>query len=287
MRRRIATIAAVSWMLTAALTLGEPPDDRVRPHDARRRDAGDDHPRPHGRAWRDAGPGVYPYYLYPGYGWPYYPPGYGPVTYLPPVWMPAERLYGPQAVQRFMGVGPAPGVASGVKVVAVLEDDEEEPKKPNLRATNAKAVDLARRFIGYGDVHFGKQRFVDANQRYRKATQAAPQLAEARFRHAWALIALGRYDAAAAALKRGLGLDPDWPKSTFKVDDLYGPNRLAKKAHLDVLAKEAGQQPESADLLFLVGVFLHFDGQPQRAKVFFQRAAQLAAGDDAHIRAFK
>ena len=32
---------------------------------------------------------------------------------------------------------------------------------------------------------------------------------------------------------------------------------------------------------------IHFDGQPDRAKAFFQRAAQLAPGDDAHVRAFQ
>ena len=240
--------------------------------------------------WPPPGPYVYPdSYFYSGYGWPYYPPGYGygPVYY-PPAWMPADHLYGPQAVQRFMGVGPPPGAARGASVVAVLEEDEkEEEKKPNLRGTNRRSLDLAWRFIGFGDAHFENQKYLDANQRYRKATQVAPQLGDARFRHGFALIALGRYDAAAKAIKWGLTLEPNWPKSNFKVDDLYGQNQMAKKAHLEVLAKEAAKAPNDADLLFLVGVCLHFDGQPQRAKVFLQKAAQLAAGNDAHIRAFQ
>lgn len=305
MRHGIAILVAVSGTLGAGLALAQPGDARgvpeargAAPHRVPAPGQAVPHalPRLRRRPWLPPGPYVYPdSYFYSGYGWPYYPPGYGPVyggygpVYYPPVWMPAEHLYGPQAVQRFMGVGPAPGAARGVNVVAVLEEDEkeEEEKKPNLRGTNRKSLDLAWRFIGFGDAHFENQKYLDANQRYRKATQAAPQLADARFRHGCALIALGRYDAAAKALKRGLALDPDWPKSNFKVDDLYGPNQMAKKAHLDVLAKQAGKEPNNGDLLFLVGVFLHFDGQPQRAKVFFQKAAQLAAGDDAHIRAFR
>ena len=288
MRHGVVILAAVLWTCGAGLALGQPGAARDfpgPPRPALERPLGPGHAAPHLRPWFHHRSYPYPYY---DDWWPYYPPGYGGVYYLPPVWMPAEYLYGPQAVQRFMGVGVPARPAPGVNVVAVLEEDEqEEERKPNLRGTNRESLDLAWRFIGFGDAHFENQKYLDANQRYRKAAQVAPQLADARFRHGLALIALGRYDAAAKAIKRGLTLEPDWPKSNFKVDDLYGQNQMAKKAHLDVLAKEAGKDPNNADLLFLVGVFLHFDGQPQRAKVFFQKAAQLAAGDDAHIRAFQ
>jgi len=66
---------------------------------------------------------VYPYgsgYVPYGSGYGYYPPyqGYYPTyrgyprgyyrgyLYPPPIYLPAERLYGPQAVKRFMGVAP-------------------------------------------------------------------------------------------------------------------------------------------------------------------------------------
>ena len=39
-------------------------------------------------------------------------------------------------------------------------------------------------------------------------------------------------------------------------------------------------------LLFLLGVHLHFDGKPQRAAPFFQRAKQLLGRDDAHLKGF-
>lgn len=51
------------------------------------------------------GDGYYPRYSHsPYYHYPYgYYRGY---LYPPPVYVPAERLYGPQAMRRFMGVGP-------------------------------------------------------------------------------------------------------------------------------------------------------------------------------------
>ena len=78
-----------------------------------------------------------------------------------------------------------------------------------------------------------------------------------------ALAALGRYDSAVREIKRGLEIDPDWPRSGFTLADLYGDNGKAKTAHLDATAKAAAKA-ESSDLLFLIGVYLHFDGQVER-----------------------
>ena len=62
------------------------------------------HPRYYQRYRPYYNPGVYGYY--PDYSVPYYYGGYGyrGYGYLPPVFLPAETLYGPQAIRRFMGV---------------------------------------------------------------------------------------------------------------------------------------------------------------------------------------
>ncbi len=237
----------------------------------------------------------YPYSY--GYGYSYPPHYYDPYYYYPPpLYIPAEELYGPQSVMRFMGVDhwfrprpnvnilvtPKPSNAVGGSAAA---PPEAEPELPG-RATNAESLALAWKFIGYGDAHFATQKYVEANARYRKAARAAPQLADSYFRQGYAYLAMGRYDLAAAAVRRGLGLSSRWPKSAFSGDEIYGDNELAKNAHLDALAKAAEEDPTNADLPFLLGVFLHFDDQPDRAKAFFERAIQLAGGNDAHVRAF-
>lgn len=229
--------------------------------------------------------GPYSYDAYYGYSDPYYyawPPFY--YAYPPPVWLPAENLYGPQAMQRFMGG------SSTVDVIVspIREDwnaDAAEPWKPD-RASNARANALAWRFIGFGDARFAEQKYVDANGRYRKAVSVAPQLADARFRQGFALTAIGRYEQAVAAIKRGLKINPNWARSGFDIKDLYGDDELAKDAYLDALATAAEDNPNDANLLFLLGVNLHFDKQFERAKVFFERAAELAGDDAEHIRAF-
>ena len=52
------------------------------------------------------------------------------------------------------------------------------------------------------------------------------------------------------------------------------------------MAKAAEEQPNDADLMFLLGVYFHFHGDPDRAAVFFRRAVQLTGPEDAHLKAF-
>jgi tetratricopeptide (TPR) repeat protein len=224
---------------------------------------------------------VYPYnpywpgYGYPDYGYYPYPYSYGPYV-LPPLYLPGETMYGPETVKRFIGADRvSPPAAGGTK--AAPEPKAREDRPPSQRGTGRDSLVRAGRFIGYGDNHFANQKYLDALQRYRSAVEAAPQLAEAYVRQAYALIATGRYEPAVKAIKRGLDLDSGWAKSDFRNDELYGPNQAAKRAHLDALAKAANEKPEDPDLLLLVGLFLYFDGQTERAEPFFQRADQLGS----------
>lgn len=209
--------------------------------------------------------------------------------YVPPLFLPSETLYGPEAMKRFMGFapGPRPGAVVGVVVDPVpAREAGEEPLQQNLRGTNQRSIELAWKFIGYGDAYFGNQKYTDANARYRKATQTAPQLADGWFRQGFSLAAIGRYDLAVKAIKRGLAFEPQWADSDFRLVELYGGNQLAKAAHVDALAEAAEKDPNDADLLFLLGIYLHFDGQPDRAATFFNRSRQLLGGNDSHLTEF-
>jgi tetratricopeptide (TPR) repeat protein len=214
------------------------------------------------------------------YNNPYYY-GYWPYGYPPPaIYVPAGTLYGPDVTQRFLEGNTAGAGSSRVPSNEITPDQRSLP-----RVTSGQSLTLATKFIGYGDTHFHNQQYSEAYQRYRKAIEVAPNLADAAFRQGFALLAMGKHDPAAKAIKRGLSLDDGWPKSSFSVNDLYGASSLAKTAHLDALAKAAEDDASNGDLLFLLGVFLYFDGQRQRAAPFFDRAAQLGRGP--HIVAFQ
>ena len=234
--------------------------------------------------------------LYPGYlvsPWYVYPP--------PPLFLPAGAFYGPQvagpapflnnpaplgprapAVPRVKNNPPANNKARGVGGFGELADgDAKEPERPKVRASNAEAIARARQFLAFGDEHFHTQEFSEAYQRYKKAASAAPDLADAYFRQGFSLLAMGRYAPAARVFKHGLSLKPEWAKSKFRLDDLYGDNRLAKVTHLEHLATEATAHPQNADLMFLLGLGLYFDGQAERARLFFERAHELGADREA------
>jgi tetratricopeptide (TPR) repeat protein len=155
------------------------------------------------------------------------------------------------------------------------EDDRARPVPPRVRIANAEALARGRQFLEYGDARFRKQEFSDALQRYRKAAEAAPNLADAYFRQGLAQAALGRYRPAVESLKRGLGIEPDWPGGEFRLGQLYGDSLAAKQMHLEQLALAAEKEPENAELMFLLGAQLLLDGRPAGARTFLERSAEL------------
>ena len=125
----------------------------------------------------------------------YWSYGYNPYG---PIFLSPWQLYGPGPILRMMGVdqwfnGTSSGGGGGgggssknvfhqpVDPVDRSESTAGEKSAPE-RGTNQHSVDLAKRYIGFGDNHFAKKEYSDALDRYRKAAQAAPQLADAYFR---------------------------------------------------------------------------------------------------------
>lgn len=159
--------------------------------------------------------------------------------------------------------------------------DDEDPlsERPPARTANAQATARALRFIAVGDRRFHTQEFATAYQRYKKAAEIAPDLADAWFRQGIVQIAMGRYPAARRSIKRGLSLDAHWPESNFRLDDLYTDDQLAKGNHLEHLAQAVEAQPERADRMFLLGLELFLDGQRHRSRPFFERAVTLGEDD--------
>ena len=210
-----------------------------------------------------------------------------------PLYADSSRAYGPEAVKDFFGLNrgyaadaerPQPLVVD-LKPEAgkgVLDADEVEERF----VSNEEARARATRFVSFGDDKFGEQEYHSAAQRYRFAIEAAPDIADAHFKQGFAYIASNRYELAVKSFKRGLQVDPLWINSSFRIDDLYGRNALAKGSHVDALAKSALIDRGNADHFFLLGVLLHFDGQPERAKKFFERAVKLTGDDAEHIGAF-
>jgi tetratricopeptide (TPR) repeat protein len=133
---------------------------------------------------------------------------------------------------------------------------------------------------------FREQKFHSALQRYKSAAEAAPDVAESYFRQGHALVTTNRFELAAKAFKVGIALSDDVTRDGFHVDELYADNHMAKRAHLEALAQSSLIDRANTDLLFLVGLFLRYDGQADRATKFFLKAAEIAGTESLHLRPF-
>jgi len=236
-----------------------------------------------------------------GYGYNYLPYGYyrgpwGRGFALPPLVIPAETIYGPLAVQRFLGVDQGiatpvtynvPAVNAGVPAGGGFGVNAAGVQVPKARlpASNQAARDRAKRQLEIGDDWFRKQNYGNAAQAYRDAIRAAPDVADAYFHQAAVAIAQGRFDAAVEGIKSGLKVSTTYIDGGFKYSTLYGDNRVAHTADLEVLARAATDAPTS-DLYYLMSVMLFFDEAPRRSGPFFTKARELAVGETWHIDVF-
>ena len=218
---------------------------------------------------------------------PLLPYGYdgqwGPYSIYGPLVLPSNALYGPgnlpagALLPGLQNAAPAAEAAPAVAAPRPFAAPENQAVKPAEvpQQANDQALRRALQFIDLGDEQFREQKFLHAYQLYQSAVANSPDLSEAYFRRGFALAEMKRYEQAAAAWKQGIHLNPQWHKSTFSLDDLYGDNRLAKQSHLELLASSLEKDPDNADLIFILGVSLYFDGQHDRSRPFLQRTTQL------------
>lgn len=136
----------------------------------------------------------------------------------------------------------------------------------------------ASALMALGDEGFRNEQYEQALTYYSSAARRGTNLAQANFRQGHALVALGRYDMAAVAFKLGIEENENVVRNGFTLQNVYGSSD-SKEAHLEKLCNAAIATPDDSELFFLVGVFLHHDEQPDRAKKFFAQAAELT--DDA------
>lgn len=164
--------------------------------------------------------------------------------------------------------------------------DDDAPAKGKPKPTSAEQKAKAGKFVGFGDANFANQKYLAASERYKAAARMAPDLAEPHMRQGHALVAMSQYENAVQAFKRGLRIRSDWSDSPLGLDQLYGPDRLAKTSHIESLAKAVEANPFDANLLVALGMELYFDAERDRAALFFARAAQLGGNEDRLLNDF-
>jgi hypothetical protein len=158
------------------------------------------------------------------------------------------------------------------------------PPAPSTVAQRQRSLHLQ----GQGDIWFRQLNYLQAYSRYKQAAGAAPDLAAPRFRMAYALMAMQRYELAVPEFQRGIKLDPQYPLTGESPQKIYGEdNRIAAAALPQAVAAWVRQDIRSSDRLFLLGALLMISGDHVRAKVLLETAAHFGAeGPTEHIVAF-
>lgn len=186
-------------------------------------------------------------------------------------WLPENQ----RPADQFAGA-PAPDpVAIQPKVVDI------QPRPSNLEAKR-KSI----RLEAMGDQAFARRDWADAYQRFKQAAEQAGDRAEPREKMAFTLLAQGLYGMAALEMKRAVAIDRNWPRTGASLETLFGPNsELFRNNLLHRLAGWVREDIRDPDRLFVMGVVLHFNGQPDKAIEFLKTAAELTQGA-AHVTAF-
>jgi len=157
---------------------------------------------------------------------------------------------------------------------------------PPGRISSPDQKSRAGRYVSYGDKLFAQQKYLAALGRYKSATEAASDMAEAHLRQGFAYVAMGQFENAAKALRRGLALRSNWQGTALRLSTLYDGAEAAKTQHIEKLAQAVEENPFDSGLLMTLGVELFFDGQFDRAELCFQNAARLGGGDEALVADF-
>jgi hypothetical protein len=142
------------------------------------------------------------------------------------------------------------------------------------QASSDSARRRAAKYIEQGDQLFARGRYLEAMSVYQRAAASTPDSAQPLIRQGLAYVAAKRYERAADVIRRGLRLEPDYAASGFRLRHLYGGDTGAKNQHLEALAAAANDDPANADLPLLAAIFLHYDGQVDRAATFFAESQQ-------------
>jgi len=150
---------------------------------------------------------------------------------------------------------------------------------PDPKKEAARLMKLGRESFAVGD--YGR-----AAEFFERATTADRTDALAYFLHAQAQFAVGQYVDAVARIREGLARDPNWPKSAFKPDELYGDRPERFVVHVVALRKTLTTNPNQGSLEFLLGYQLWFSGEKDEANKLL-RAAEIHLAAPAPVGLFK
>ncbi|MCB9854023.1 MAG: hypothetical protein H6819_13055 [Phycisphaerales bacterium] len=150
---------------------------------------------------------------------------------------------------------------------------------PGLTREDLNRATAAGIAIGRGDKAFEQGEYEQARDEYRHAIDVAGDAAGIRIALGLSDYALGSFDEAAHAIRRGVSRSPELAKSDFRLLDVYG-RADDSNVHRHQLDEFVTNNPENADALFLLGFVQYFSDQREAARTTFGAYRSIVPHDD-------
>lgn len=184
---------------------------------------------------------------------------------------------------------PASSLPSSSTIVGVQQQKSgiAEPSKVPVVASSPAARLKSMDYQARGDQRLRAQKWSEARAAYRSSVDAAPDRAEAHLRLGLCLVAIQRFDSAIHEFKRAIFIDPQLAQSGKVSKVIFGPDsQVVRASIISKLTDWVKDDYANPDRLFLMGVMLHFEGDP-RSQEFFEAARRMKRmGDVSHIASF-
>ena len=203
-----------------------------------------------------------------------------PVETAPPVYAPTEEVVpvmpddsgGPDDSDSpgDSGTQEQPSDAQTDGMPPVVDGEIQVEPQQRIPVNNALLADAARQFQ--------EGQYDEARSSLARAVLNDPQNGFAELAYGLGLFAVGDYEAAARAVRRGLALAPDVADRPIDVSRQY---RTAEdfQGHLQSLRLHVAAHPEQQDAWFLLGYLRFSNGRPVEAMRALEKAASLDPQD--------
>ena len=224
---------------------------------------------------------------------------YDPVAFgLAPIVFPPTVVFGapptmpaviarPPAAQVAVRDVPLPQRVGAPRIVDPQDPVAEIRRRADvLKPSTPAGRGRADRMISSGDTAFADQVYARATARYREAIARAPDYPEPHFRLAHAYIATRQYNLALTRSLVALELAGSSRRDGFSLAELYRGNKFSRRKHDAQLLDAAMREPEDGGLQFLLGLTLHYGGNPLKARDHFREAARLSGAQQTYARHF-
>jgi tetratricopeptide (TPR) repeat protein len=185
-------------------------------------------------------------------------------AFVPPEFEPPAAPFAPK---------PGRPARPAAKVVGpvIPPDPPRPPAGLAGRADADRVAEAGRR--AFTDGQYGR-----ALELFRRAAVLTPDEPSAHYLVSQAQFALGKYREAVVAIAAGMAVRPDWPQARFGSRELYWKKPELFDDHLAALRQAEAEFPDDANLVFLLGHQVWFDGKHDEARPLFRKAAALGKG---------